>query len=184
MKSENGFIRADRRNITHYRRTLTAANNGELIRVRNGLYAFPDTLTQDIIDIEMIVPGGILCLYSAWYHYDLTTQIPEAFYVAVSRSRKLTLPRIPIIKPVYQRNELLDIGKTEIEIREFKLLITDLERSVCDAIKYRNKIGMDVMTEIIENYLRHPSKDISKLTKYAQLLRIYSTLRQILQVKL
>ncbi len=184
IQNENGIIRADRNNNSEYRRILAAAREGKLVRLRNGLYADPDALTGSVVDMEAIVPGGILCLYSAWSHYDLSTQIPDAFYVAVGRSRKINLPAFPDIKLVFQRNELLDIGKTEVEEQGVRLLITDIERSVCDAVKYRNKIGIDVMTEIIDNYLRRPDRNLSRLTEYAKKLRVYSTLHQILQVKL
>ncbi len=184
IQNDNGIIRADRDNNTEYRKILAAAKEGELVRLRNGLYADPDALTGNIVDMEAIVPGGILCLYSAWSNYNLTTQVPDAFYVAVSRSRKIKLPAFPDIKLVFQRNELLEIGKIEIEEQGIKVLITDIERSVCDAVKYRNKIGIDVMTEIIDNYLRRTDRNLSKLTEYAKKLRVYSTLHQILQVKL
>ncbi len=184
IQNDNGIIRADRDNNTEYRKILAAAKEGELVRLRNGLYADPDALTGNIVDMEAIVPGGILCLYSAWSNYNLTTQVPDAFYVAVSRSRKIKLPAFPDIKLVFQRNELLEIGKIEIEEQGIKVLITDIERSVCDAVKYRNKIGIDVMTEIIDNYLRRTDRNLSKLTEYANKLRVYSTLYQILQVKL
>ncbi len=184
IQNDNGIIRADRDNNTEYRKILAAAKEGELVRLRNGLYADPDALTRNIVDMEAIVPGGILCLYSAWSNYNLTTQVPDAFYVAVSRSRKIKLPAFPDIKLVFQRNELLEIGKIEIEEQDINVLITDIERSVCDAVKYRNKIGIDVMTEIIDNYLRRTDRNLSKLTEYAKKLRVYSTLHQILQVKL
>lgn len=184
IQNDNGIIRADRDNNTEYRKILAAAKEGELVRLRNGLYADPDALTGNIVDMEAIVPGGILCLYSAWSNYNLTTQVPDAFYVAVSRSRKIKLPAFPDIKLVFQRNELLEIGKIEIEEQGIRVLMTDIERSVCDAVKYRNKIGIDVMTEIIDNYLRRTDRDLSKLTEYAKKLRVYSTLHQILQVKL
>lgn len=29
-----------------------------------------------------------------------------------------------------------------------------MERSVCDAIKYRNKIGLEVCSEVVRNYLK------------------------------
>ncbi len=29
-----------------------------------------------------------------------------------------------------------------------------MERSVCDAVKYRNKIGLDVCAEVIRTYLK------------------------------
>lgn len=184
IQNDNGIIHADRENNTEYRKILAAVKEGELVRLRNGLYANPDALSGNIVDIDAIIPGGILCLYSAWSYYNLTTQIPDAFYVAVSRSRKIKLPDFPDIKPVFQRNNLLDIGKTEIEEQGIKVLITDIERSVCDAVKYRNKIGIDVMTEIIDNYLRRTDRNLSRLTEYAKKLRVYSTLHQILQVKL
>lgn len=40
------------------------------------------------------------------------------------------------------------------------------------------------MTEIIDNYLRHTDRNMSRLTEYAKKLRVYSFLHQILQVKL
>lgn len=184
IQNNNGIIRADRENNTEYRKILAAVKEGELVRLRNGLYADPDALAGSIVDIDAIIPGGILCLYSAWSYYNLTTQIPDAFYVAVSRNRKIRLPEFPDIKPVFQRNDLLEIGKAEIEENGIKVLITDIERSVCDAVKYRNKIGIDVMTEIIDNYLRRTDRNLSRLTVYAKKLRVYSTLHQILQVKL
>lgn len=184
IQNNNGIIRADRENNTEYRKILAAVKEGELVRLRNGLYADPEALAGSIVDIDAIIPGGILCLYSAWSYYNLTTQIPDAFYVAVSRNRKIKLPEFPDIKPVFQRNDLLEIGKAEIEEKGIKVLITDIERSVCDAVKYRNKFGIDVMTEIIDNYLRRTDRNLSRLTVYAKKLRVYSTLHQILQVKL
>ena len=184
IQNDNGIIRADRDKNTDYRKILAAAKEGELVRLRNGLYAKPDALTGSVVDIDAIIPGGIMCLYSAWSYYSLTTQVPDAFYVAVRRSRKIKLPVFPNIRLVFQRNELLEIGKIEIEEQGMKVLMTDIERSVCDALKYRNKIGIDVMTEIIDNYLRRTDRNLSKLTEYAKKLRVYSTLYQILQVKL
>ena len=184
VQNDYGIIRADRNNNMKYRKVLAAVKEGELVRLRNGLYANPDALAGSIVDIDAIIPGGILCLYSAWSYYNLTTQVPDAFYVAVSRRRKIRLPEFPDIKLVFQRNDLLEIGKAEIEEQGIKVLITDIERSVCDAVKYRNKIGIDVMAEIIDNYLRHTDRNLSKLIEYAKKLRVYSTLHQILQVKL
>jgi predicted transcriptional regulator of viral defense system len=182
--SEKGMIRPERNHIMAYRSVLAAARNGEIIKLRNGLYAHPDAINNNIVDVEAIVPGGVLCLYSAWYRYDLTTQVPDAFYVAVERSRKLNLPAFPNIKPVFQKGELLQLGMTRMTEQNFEFNITDLERSVCDAVKYRHKIGIDVMTEVLDNYLRLPQRNLSLLTEYAKRLRVYSTLLPILQVKL
>ncbi len=60
----NGFI-IPIRGHRSYREILREAKEGEIIKVRNGVYATLDTLAGSMIDIDAIVPGGILCLYSA-----------------------------------------------------------------------------------------------------------------------
>ena len=66
----------------------------------------------------------------------------------------------------------------------FNIRLYDVERCVCDAIKFRNKVGMDVCSEIINNYLERPDRNLSKLMDYARRLRVGKILEQYLQVKL
>ena len=47
-----------------------------------------------------------------------------------------------------------------------------MERTVYDAIKYRNKIGLDVCGEVIDNYLKRETRNISLLNEYAKRLRL------------
>ena len=66
----------------------------------------------------------------------------------------------------------------------FNIRLYDVERCVCDAVKFRNKVGMDICSEIINNYLEHPDRNLSKLMDYARRLRVEKILEQYLQVKL
>ncbi len=66
----------------------------------------------------------------------------------------------------------------------YNVQIYDLEKSVCDAIKFRNKVGIDVMSEVLRNYLQRADRNISKLEKYARELRLYSTLEKYMEVEL
>ena len=125
-----------------------------------------------MIDIEAIVPEGILCMFSAWEYYGLTTQIPQQFDIAIKRGRKVILPKYPTIKLHNLSDTVLNLGVTTATISGYKVKIFDLEKCVCDAVKFRNKIGMDVCIEIIKNYLKRKDRNISKLTKYAQTLRV------------
>jgi hypothetical protein len=69
-------------------------------------------------------------------------------------------------------------------IDSFIIRLYDVERCVCDAVKFRNKVGMDVCSEIINNYLERPDRNLSKLMDYARKLRVGKILEQYLQVKL
>ena len=72
----------------------------------------------------------------------------------------------------------------KMKIDGFNIHVYDVERSVCDAVKFRNKVGMDVCSEIINNYLERPNRNLSKLMDYARKLRVGTILEQYLQVKL
>lgn len=72
----------------------------------------------------------------------------------------------------------------KMKIDGFNIRVYDVERSVCDAVKFRNKVGMDVCSEIINNYLERPNRNLSRLMDYARKLRVGTILEQYLQVKL
>lgn len=171
-------------NEAESKRVRRAAKRGELIKLRNGLYAFPDAILDNMLDLERIIPGGVVCLYNAWSFYHLTTTVPPAFCVAINQKRKVVIPNLLPITLYYWKAENLSFGITEQIISGHKVHITDMERSVCDAVKYRNKIGLDVCAEIIRTYLRKKERDLSLLTVYAEKLRIWTTLKNYIEFTL
>ena len=173
---------ADMANEAEYKRIHRAAKRGELTRLRSGVYASPDALFDTMLDIERIVPGGVVCLYNAWSHYQLTTTIPPAFCVAVERKRKVVIPPTLPITLYYWKEKNLSLGVIEDVLSGHTVRITNIERSVCDAVKYRNKIGLDVCAEIVRTYLRKEGRDLSLLTEYAKRLRVWSTLKNYLEI--
>ena len=179
---EEGFISTKKLSDWQEQQLQDAVRKGEAVRIKNGVYADIDALANTMVNIKMIIPGGTLCLWSAWSVYNLTTQIPNAYYVAIERTRKITLPDYPEFQLVYQSDSLLSIGATQKNVQGYDVPIFDIERSVCDAIKYRNKVGIDVMAAVLQTYLKRPDKNISRLMDYASKLRIRKTLNQYLEV--
>ncbi|MGN0206273.1 MAG: type IV toxin-antitoxin system AbiEi family antitoxin domain-containing protein [Muribaculaceae bacterium] len=173
---------ADMTNGAEYKRIHRAAQRGELTRLRSGVYALPEALLDTMLDIERIVPGGVVCLYNAWSHYHLTTSIPPAFCVAIERKRKVVIPPTLPVTLYYWKPEYLTLGVVEEVLSGHTVRITDIERSVCDAVRYRNKIGLDVCAEIVRTYLRKEGRNLSLLTEYAKHLRVWSTLKNYLEI--
>lgn len=169
---------------TEYYKMLEKAKRGELLQVRRGVYATPEQLSGNMIDIESIIPCGILCLWSAWSLHMLTTSTPQAFHIAVKRDRKVTAPSFPRVSLHYCTDKIFGVGISQMTIDGFNVKVYDVERSVCDAVKFRNKVGMDVCSEIINNYLERPDRNISKLMDYAKILRVSAILEKYLEVKL
>lgn len=168
--------------MAEYKRLLRAKERGDLIKLRQGIYAVPEALLNTMIDVERIVPKGVVCLYNAWAYHQLSTTVPPAFCIAIVNKRKVEIPETLPIELYYWKKENLEFGIMEAEISGFHVRITDLERSVCDAVKYRNKLGLDVCAEVIRSYLRKPNRNLSRLQDYAKRLRVFNTLKNYVEI--
>ena len=185
LQQQGGFITTGEvKSRGEYEQLRRATEDGTLMRLRNGVYAEMSALANNMIDVERIVPHGVLCLYSAFAHYGLSTQVPSATCIAIEAKRKVRLPDYPPIDLYYWKKENLEFGIIKKSISGYDVLITDMERTVCDAVKYRNKIGLDVCGEVIDNYLQKENRNISQLHEYAQKLRVKNILTTYLETRL
>ena len=185
LQQQGGFITTGEvKSRGEYEQLRRATEDGTLMRLRNGVYAEMSALANNMIDVERIVPHGVLCLYSALAQYGLSTQVPSATCIAIEAKRKVRLPDYPPIDLYYWKKENLEFGIIKKSISGYDVLITDMERTVCDAVKYRNKIGLDVCGEVIDNYLQKENRNISQLHEYAQKLRVKNILTTYLETRL
>lgn len=69
-------------------------------------------------------------------------------------------------------------------VNGYCIKIYNVERCVCDAVKFRNKVGMDVCSEVVNNYLARPDRNISLLMDIAKKLKVTQTLEKYLEIKL
>ena len=159
-------------------------SSGNVIRIKNGVYILPEEQASAMMDIERIVPGGVVCMYSAWDYYNLTTQIPNGLYIAIEKHRKVVTPKITGIILCYWEDKYCTMGVEEAEIANHKVKIFCIEKCVCDAVKFRNKIGTDVAVEILSNYLHRRERNISLLMDYAKQMRVMSTIQAYLEMGL
>ena len=119
-KSEGYISAKDMAGRAAYYKVLQAAKNGELTRIKRGVYATDDHLASQMLDVEKVVPGGVLCLYSAWSHYQMTTQVPQEYCLAIKRGRKITLPDYPPITLYHWSDTAFNLGITNTEIEGWK----------------------------------------------------------------
>jgi hypothetical protein len=185
IESQGGIIvTAELSGRAEYERLRRAERRGDVVKVRHGVYAEPTALLNTMIDVERIVPNGIVCLFTAWMHHQLCTTIPPSFCIAIDAKRKLKIPEELPITIYYWKAENLEFGIEERDISGYRVRITDLERSVCDAVKYRNKIGLDLCSEIIRSYIRKRERNLSRLADYAKKLRIEKVMNSYLEIAL
>jgi len=168
----------------YYIKKLESA--GEIERVNQGIYRQSGQFNEpphEMVEVSKLVPKGVICLLSALSFYELTTYNPWEYQIAIHRGgKKPKLPDYPPIKVIYLADAQYKIGIDEVYIDGSAVKIYDREKTICDMVRYREKIGIDLMKEGLRNYLQSPHKNITRLVSYADKLRIRTVLQKYLEV--
>lgn len=161
-------------------------DEGSIIKLKHGLYSLTNVDNYAALKEALLtIPDGIICMGTALSFYELTTWNPPETHIAIGRGRKVVLPDYPPIKLYHISESILKLGRTEVKAESGEMIaIYDRERVVCDAIRFRNKIGMDIMKEVLKEYMVSKQKNLNTLTSYARQLRIETVLNQYLDVLL
>ncbi|MDP4145817.1 MAG: Abortive infection protein AbiEi [Bacillota bacterium] len=160
-------------------------NEGYIIRVSWGLYKWNEDdfqYTNEIYEIYRIIPKGVICLTSALAFHELTTYNPWHYQVAIERNKKVAIPEYPPIKLVFFTQSFYELGITEVKKEGHKIRVYDLEKTICDCIRYRNKIGPELVKEGMNEYMKRKDRNLSKLIMYAQKCKVERKVKEYLEV--
>ncbi len=161
-------------------------DKGEIIRIKRGLYRWNDdefNSNTELIEVINIVPNGVICLLSALSYYDLTTTNPWEYYIAIHRNQhRPKLPEYPPISIFYFADKQYNTGIEDVDISGSMVKIYNKEKTICDCIRLRNKVGTDVIKEAMQNYLKKKEMNISKLLEYAEITGAKNIVKRYLEV--
>lgn len=159
---------------------------GVIKKIKRGLYQWEDsnfTLEDELIKVSKIVPQGVFCLLSCLDYYELATISSWEYYIAIERTQhKPVVPDYPPINFFYFSQKQYKTGIKKIEMKGNEIKMYDLEKTICDCVRYRNKIGQDVVKEVLNYYVKRKDKDIDKLLKYAKITGIPNLMNKYLEV--
>jgi predicted transcriptional regulator of viral defense system len=168
-----------------YRRELYhLRNSGQLEVLSRGLYRLKDKkLPQfpDFIPAAKRVPRGVICLISALAFHRITTQIPHFVYLAIPRNAYKPTISHPPMRYFWYSEKMLKTGILRYTVDSCSFKIFDIEKTLVDCVKYRNKIGMDVVLEALKMYWKRGRPNMNKLVNYARLFRVERILRPIME---
>ncbi len=154
-------------------------------RIVKGQYILPDDMQDELLSISMRSENIIFSHETALYLHGISDRTPFEHTVTAPSG---CIPSTAIkseCKVYYIKPELFDLGKTELKTPSGNLVpCYDLERTVCDVIRSRNKLGTETFLAALKLYAANPKKDLNKLNSYAKKMRVSNTLRQYLEVLL
>ena len=160
---------------------LVAKN--KIIRLSRGIYTLPNELEDDYFIIGNKSKYAIFSNLTALYFHGLCDRIPVKYDVTVKSGYKGSLQKSDNINLYYIKKENFELGLTNIETNYGNnVRVYDVERSICDIIKNKNKLDLELFNKAIRNYYYSKNKNIIRLYDYAEKLGIYEKVRNTFEV--
>lgn len=154
-------------------------------RIIKGQYILPDDMQDELLVISNRSERVIFSHETALYLHGISDRTPFEHTVTAPSG---CIPSAAIkseCKVYYIKPELFELGKTMLKTPAGNdVTAYDLERTICDVIRSRNKLGTETFLAALKLYAVNPKKDLNKLNFYAKQLRVNKVLRQYLEVLL
>jgi hypothetical protein len=151
---------------------------GEVEMLKKGIYMHKEICSySEIEQVSLLYSKGVLCLFSAWFYYELSTTVPYQYHLAFEHQAQPGLLEYPPVKAYFWSKQQHALGQIQIG----NLLMYDIEKSVCDAVKFRNKVGEEMTYEVVKEYMRLAERNVDKLMSYARQMRIEKAISPILK---
>lgn len=161
--------------------------DGQIERIKRGLYRWigmSEDNNSSMVDVSMAIPKGVICLQSALAYYNLTTYKPWGISVAIDRKAKVALPNYPPISLYYFPTKIYKSGVEQIRVNGHYVKIYSKEKTICDCIRYRDKVGKDIAKEAVVEYLKGSTRNIDTLINYAEICGVSEQIKIYLEVLL
>lgn len=159
--------------------------DGKIHRIVKGQYIFPDDMQDDLLSICKRSDNIIFSHETALYLHGISDRTPFEHTVTAPSG---CIPSASIkseCKVYYIKPELFKLGATTLKTPYGNNVTAyDLERTICDVIRSRNKVGTETFLASLKMYAASPKKDLNKLNSYAKKMRVSNILRQYLEVLL
>jgi len=159
--------------------------DGCIEKIRYGYYQWIDKDNPgEARLINQLFPDAILTMDTALFYYGYSDRTPYAWHLAVSKDSGKSRFRIdyPFVHPYFIEPALLDIGLTEGEIDGNHVRIYDKERTICDCLRYRNKMDREIFVKAIQGYVNDTTKKIPHLMQYAQKLKVTGSVKTLVGI--
>ena len=188
IAAENGGIIETKVAAQHgISRSLLAnmCNHNKIQRIVNGQYILPDDVQDELLSISKRSDKIIFSHETALFLHGISDRTPFEHTVTAPTG---CIPSAAIkseCKVYYIKPELFELGKTTlITPAGNSVTVYDLERTICDIVRSRNKIGTETFFAAFKMYAASPKKDLNKLNSYAKQLRVANVVRNYLEVLL
>ncbi|MBI5049839.1 MAG: type IV toxin-antitoxin system AbiEi family antitoxin domain-containing protein [Nitrospirae bacterium] len=159
---------------------IALEKEGKVEKIARGLYRvanYTHGTHPDLVIASLQAPRGVICLLSALFFYDATSEIPKYVALAIPQGSHANRIKYPPVRFCRFASKAWKAGIEEHEIeRQYSLA-----KTIADCFKFRNKIGMDVARDALKVAVTEKNITPKEIMKYAKICRVDSIIKPILE---
>lgn len=154
-------------------------------RIAQGQYILPDDMQDELFSISKRSTQIIFSHETALFLHGMSDRTPFEHTITSPSGRIPSAAIKAECKVYYIKPELFEMGKIVLKTPAGNdVPVYDLERTICDMIRSRNKLGTETFLTALKLYAVSPKKNLNRLNTYAKQMRVSNILRQYLEVLL
>lgn len=158
---------------------------GKIERISQGQYIMPGEMEDEMYSISLRNKRIVFSHETALFLHGLSDRVPLVHAVTAPANCVPPSSIREACKVYYIKPEMFSLGKTQLKTPAGNMVPAyDMERTICDAIRSRNRMGIETVLFAVKAYVKSPYKDLNELRKFAEALRIGNVLRRYLEVLL
>lgn len=137
-----------------------------------------------MIEACRVNPRAVICADSACYYHGLIDVEPEKLSVATLKTDRSRMQLNFPVSRHYYSDLAFEQNMEVVETPYGNIKVYDIERSVCDAIRFRADIGEEMLELITERFLQRDANQMERLLAYADAMRVGKIVRiQLKQIE-
>lgn len=159
--------------------------SGQIQRIKRGQYVFEDDFQDELLSVSKQSANIIFSHETALWLHGISDRTPFVHSVTAPSGKIPSTAIREECKVYYIKEELFELGKTMLLTPSGnEVFAYDLERTICDCIRSRNKMGSETFLAALKAYAQRRDKNLNRLNIYAEKMRLAGVVRQYMEVLL
>jgi predicted transcriptional regulator of viral defense system len=185
MDQRNGYLPAKvaRENSVENKTLQRMVAKGLIERAAHGLYVRADILPDPFLVAQHRCPKGVFSHETALFLHDLSDRDPLKLMMTIPAGWNSKMMPDDGIIFFYNTPKKMKFGICETETPSgVKVRAFDIERTLCDCLRYTDKLDRDLVITALKKYVNDKNRDSAKLLKYASVFKIRDMVYRYLEV--
>jgi predicted transcriptional regulator of viral defense system len=158
---------------------------GEFQRISRGVYSATGYMVDEMVVIQARYKGALFSHETAAYLLDLTDRTPLFYSVTVPAGYNATSLKTMEVKVYFMNRKLYRLGSIMLKSPHGNDIWTfTLERTVCDVLRSRNQMDIQLVNEVLKRYVKKKERDLDLLYQYAGQFGIQKIVREYIEILL